>query len=114
MLPLCRRSCRLLFAATDDSHERQQNSNKYAFHRLDTICSHDLYKRNPTPTDLAVLAFRTTSLYIGGQYLSPATTILFFSCVGGVMNVIFIGLVGYKLWKTETEKQKIEFSEALK
>lgn len=64
--------------------------------------------------DLAVLAFRTASLYVGGQYLSPATTILFFSCVGGVMNVIFIGLVGYKLWKAEAGSQKIDFTEALK
>jgi lipopolysaccharide exporter len=60
--------------------------------------------------DVSVLLMRTASLYIGGSYLSPSSTILLFSCVGGIMNVIFIGLVGRKLWKAETGKQTIEFT----
>ena len=63
--------------------------------------------------DMTVLALRTASLYFGGMYLSPSSTILVFSCVGGVMNVFFIGLVGYKLWKAEADKQIIEFTGAL-
>jgi O-antigen/teichoic acid export membrane protein len=64
--------------------------------------------------DVSVLLLRTVSLYFGGLYLSPSSTILFFSCVGGVMNIIFIGLVGYKLWRVESNNQSIEFAGDLK
>jgi lipopolysaccharide exporter len=57
--------------------------------------------------DAAVLLLRTASLYFGGIYLSASSTILLFACVGGVLNIYFIGLVGYKLWKAETDKQII-------
>lgn len=55
--------------------------------------------------DVTLLLVRTASLYLGGVYLSPSTTILLFSSVGGVMNVVFIGVVGYKLWKSEASRQ---------
>lgn len=58
--------------------------------------------------DVAVLALRTVSLYLGGKYFSPSSTILFFSCVGGVMNIFFICIVGYKLWHSEMAKQQID------
>jgi lipopolysaccharide exporter len=55
--------------------------------------------------DVTLLLVRTATLYFGGLHLSPSTTILLFSSVGGVMNVVFIGIVGYKLWKSERNKQ---------
>lgn len=64
--------------------------------------------------DVSVLLLRTASLYFGGLYLTPSSTILVFSCVGGVMNIIFIALVGYKLWIAEVGKQAIEFTSDLK
>jgi lipopolysaccharide exporter len=63
--------------------------------------------------DVAMLLLRTASLYLGGRYFSPSTTILFYSCVGGVMNAIYIGFVGYKLWKAKAVKQNIDFKGGL-
>ena len=54
--------------------------------------------------DVTLLFLRTTCLYFGCTYLSPSSTILIFSCVGGLMNIFFIGLVGYKLSKIELAK----------
>jgi lipopolysaccharide exporter len=54
--------------------------------------------------DVAVLLLRSATLWFGGMYLSPASTILVFSSVGGIMNVFFMGLVGYQLWKSEAGK----------
>jgi lipopolysaccharide exporter len=63
--------------------------------------------------DLSVLLLRTLSLYLGGLYLSPSSTILFFSCVGGVMNIFFIAIVGYKLSRAEAGEQTIQFTSDL-
>jgi O-antigen/teichoic acid export membrane protein len=60
--------------------------------------------------DLSVLLLRTASLYIGGMYYSSSTTIMLFSWVGGLMNVVFIGIVGFKLWKAEAGKQNIDIT----
>jgi O-antigen/teichoic acid export membrane protein len=60
--------------------------------------------------DLSVLLLRTASLYIGGMYFSSVSTISFFSWVGGLMNILFIGIVGHKLWKAEAGKQNIHFA----
>ncbi|MBC8003713.1 MAG: oligosaccharide flippase family protein, partial [Opitutaceae bacterium] len=60
--------------------------------------------------DVSVLVLRTVSLYLGGEYLSPSSTILLFSCVGGILNIVFIVVVGYKLWKAEVDKQSIDFT----
>lgn len=55
--------------------------------------------------DVILMSVRIMSLYLGGMYFSPSKTILLFSVVGGVMNIVFIGIVGYKLWKSEAGKQ---------
>jgi lipopolysaccharide exporter len=60
--------------------------------------------------DLSVLLLRTASLYLGGMYFSSLFTISFFSWVGGLMNLLFIGIVGYKLWKAEAGKQNIDLA----
>ena len=51
--------------------------------------------------DLAVLATRASVLIAGGLYLSASYTIMLFSLVGAIMNVIFIFIIGFALMKKE-------------
>jgi len=51
--------------------------------------------------DMILLAARTLVLVIGGIYTTASYTILLFSIVGAIMNIIFIVIVGYALMKKE-------------
>jgi O-antigen/teichoic acid export membrane protein len=53
--------------------------------------------------DLIVLIARALVLIAGGLYLSAPHTVMAFSIVGAVMNVIFIFIIGYALHKKECE-----------
>jgi len=55
--------------------------------------------------DISLLVARSVGLYLGGQYLAASTTILMFAAIGGVMNIIFIGLVWCKLRRYEATRQ---------
>lgn len=47
--------------------------------------------------DIILLALRSTALIAGGNFLSPVWTIMTFSLVGAVMNVVFIAVIGFLL-----------------
>jgi O-antigen/teichoic acid export membrane protein len=51
--------------------------------------------------DLSVLASRTAVLIVGGLYLPAAHTVLWFSVVGAILNVVFIIIVGRALHNRE-------------
>jgi lipopolysaccharide exporter len=51
--------------------------------------------------NVALLVFRTAALVIGGMFLSAVWTIMTFSIVGAVMNVIFIIIIGFLLAQKE-------------
>jgi len=51
--------------------------------------------------DMILLAARTLVLVIGGVYTTASYTILLFSIVGAIMNILFIVIVGYALMKKE-------------
>lgn len=51
--------------------------------------------------DIALLVLRTGGLYLGGLYLPASSTIWIFAAVGGVMNIVLIIIVGYKLRKAK-------------
>lgn len=53
--------------------------------------------------NLAVLVLRTLALIVGGLYLSASYTVLLFSIVGAIMNVVFIIIIGFALKKREGE-----------
>ena len=53
--------------------------------------------------NLALLILRTLALIVGGLYLSASYTVLLFSIVGALMNVIFIFIIGFALKKREGE-----------
>lgn len=53
--------------------------------------------------DLAVLVLRTLALTAGGLYLSASSTVLLFSLVGAVMNVLYILVIGVVLRRKEGE-----------
>ncbi|OQB94270.1 MAG: colanic acid exporter [Verrucomicrobia bacterium ADurb.Bin118] len=62
---------------------------------------------------IILLAARTACLYLGGRYsFPPAITIFLFSTVGGIMNLSFICIVGFKLWRRESRGQAVEFVQA--
>jgi lipopolysaccharide exporter len=51
--------------------------------------------------DIVLLAVRAIVLIVGGMYLSALHTILLFSIIGGVMNIIWIVIVGCALMRKE-------------
>jgi lipopolysaccharide exporter len=51
--------------------------------------------------ELVVLAARALVLIVGGVHMPATYTIILFSLVGAIMNVIFIVMVGYALMKKE-------------
>lgn len=53
--------------------------------------------------DLIVLLARTIVLILGGLYLSAVYTILLFSLVGAILNIILIAIVGYILMKNRKQ-----------
>ncbi|MGA2531514.1 MAG: oligosaccharide flippase family protein [Candidatus Aminicenantales bacterium] len=53
--------------------------------------------------NLALLVLRTLALIVGGLYLSASYTVMLFSIVGAIMNVIFILIIGFALKKREGE-----------
>jgi lipopolysaccharide exporter len=53
--------------------------------------------------NLVLLVLRTVSLMVGGLYLSASNTVMLFSIVGAVMNVIFICMIGFSLKKRDGE-----------
>jgi O-antigen/teichoic acid export membrane protein len=53
--------------------------------------------------DLTVLALRTLALIAGGLYLSASSTVMLFSLVGAVMNILYIFIIGVVLRRKEGE-----------
>lgn len=51
--------------------------------------------------EVILLTARTLVLVLGGIYLPATQTILLFSLVGAIMNVVFIFIVGRALWQKE-------------
>lgn len=51
--------------------------------------------------DVCILIARATALVLGGMYLAAGSTVLLFSLVGAVLNVVFIVLVGRAVWSSE-------------
>lgn len=51
--------------------------------------------------DVAVLASRALALIVGGTYLTESHTIMLFSVVGAMMNIIFIVMVGFAIMRKE-------------
>jgi lipopolysaccharide exporter len=58
--------------------------------------------------DIALLIARTGSLFFGGLYVSASTTVLLYSSVGAVMNVIFIVIVGRKIQRQERAGETLD------
>jgi O-antigen/teichoic acid export membrane protein len=53
--------------------------------------------------DQIQLIARALALIIGGMYLPASKTVLLFSSVGAVMNVVYIAIIGFALMKIEGE-----------
>ena len=53
--------------------------------------------------DLFLLAARALALIVGGTYLPALSTIMLFSLVGAIMNIIFIVIVGCALMSKEND-----------
>ena len=53
--------------------------------------------------DLFLLAARALALIVGGTYLPALSTIMLFSLVGAIMNIIFIVIVGCALMSKEDD-----------
>jgi len=53
--------------------------------------------------DLSLLAMRVLTLVLGGWYLSAQHTIVVFSVVGSIMNIVLIVWIGYVLMKHESD-----------
>jgi lipopolysaccharide exporter len=53
--------------------------------------------------DQTILVGRAGALILGGLYLSASQTVLLFSLVGAVMNIIYIALIGSAVMKAEGE-----------
>lgn len=53
--------------------------------------------------DLALLSARALVLIIGGMYMTAIYTIMLFSLLGAVMNIIYICIVGYFLMSKERD-----------
>jgi len=51
--------------------------------------------------DQVLLAARALVLIVGGIYLPASSTIMLFSIVGAVMNIIFISIIGFALMRKE-------------
>lgn len=51
--------------------------------------------------DVTLLAARTAVLVAGGLYWPASKTILLFSVVGAIMNIIFIAIIGYAVMRKE-------------
>jgi hypothetical protein len=51
--------------------------------------------------NLVVLTARALTLLIGGMYMSSLYTIMLFSVVGAVVNIIGISIVGFALKRKE-------------
>jgi len=51
--------------------------------------------------DVVLLAARALMLIVGGMYMPASDTIMLFSLVGAIMNIIFIVIVGYVLMRKE-------------
>lgn len=64
--------------------------------------------------DMILLAGRTLVLILGGMYMTASKTILWFSVLGGVMNIIFIVIVGYVLMKKENTNTWTDMTNLIK
>jgi lipopolysaccharide exporter len=53
--------------------------------------------------NLALLILRSFALIMGGLYLSAAYSVMLYSVVGSLMNVVFIFMIGFALKKKEGE-----------
>jgi lipopolysaccharide exporter len=60
------------------------------------------------------LIIGTLALILGGMYLSASQTVLLFSLVGAVMNVVFIIIIGFALMKKEGEMASKDFLDAIR
>lgn len=63
--------------------------------------------------DQALLILRALALIIGGMYLTAAQTVLLFSLVGAVMNIVFITIIGFALMRIEGSKGLKNFLSAM-
>jgi len=64
--------------------------------------------------DVILLIARTLVLILGGMYITASRTILFFSIVGAIMNMIFIVIIGLVLMKNEDESNLKNMTKYLK
>lgn len=53
--------------------------------------------------NVIVLILRTLVLIVGGLYMSSATTVIMFSLVGAVMNIVLISVIGLALKRRESD-----------
>ena len=62
--------------------------------------------------EMVLLAARTLALIIGGSYMSASYTILLFSLVGAIMNIIFIAIVGYAVMRKDGDTTWSNFKDS--
>lgn len=62
--------------------------------------------------EMVLLAARTLALMIGGSYMSALYTIILFSLVGAIMNIIFIAIVGYAVMRKDGDATWSNFKDS--